>query len=104
VGSGENVESRVDRVFFALADATRRSLMDRLYVRDGQRLSDLAADYEISRQAISKHLEVLASARLVVTRDANRGTQYFLNPAPMREMQAQWVEKFTRLQVRVDCA
>jgi DNA-binding transcriptional ArsR family regulator len=113
LGANGNLESpmtdgttarKVDRVFFALADATRRSLLDRLYVRDGQRVGELAEAFAMSRQAISKHLDVLEDAGLVVTRRDSRETRHFLNRAPMREVQAQWIDKFTRLQVRIDCS
>jgi DNA-binding transcriptional ArsR family regulator len=95
--------SKLDRVFFALADATRRSLLDRLYLNDGQRVGQLADGFEMSRQAISKHLEVLEDAGLVVTRREARETRHFLNRAPLRELQNRWLDKYTRLQPRIDC-
>jgi DNA-binding transcriptional ArsR family regulator len=95
---------QIDRVFFALSDATRRSLLDRLYIRAGQRVGELAADFGMSRQAISKHLDVLEDAGLIVTRTAGRQTHYFLNRAPMRQVQDLWIAKYTRYQVRVDCS
>jgi DNA-binding transcriptional ArsR family regulator len=100
----EALSTRLDRVFFALADSTRRSLLDRLYSSDGQRLSQLAEDFVMSRQAISKHLEVLDDAGLVSMRREGRETRYFLNRAPLRAAQSLWIEKYTALRVRIDCA
>ena len=64
----ERTASQLNRVFFALSDNTRRTLLDRLYLRDGQRLGELVADFEISRQSISRHLEVLEEAGLIATK------------------------------------
>jgi DNA-binding transcriptional ArsR family regulator len=100
----DNTTARqIDRVFFALSDATRRSLLDRLYVRAGQRLGELAADFDMSRQAISKHLDVLEDAGLIIMRRVGRQTRYFLNRAPIRQVQDLWIGKYTRYNVRVDC-
>lgn len=101
--SEERTANQLNRVFFALSDITRRTLLDRLYLRDGQRLAELVADFEISRQSISRHLEVLEEAGLIVTKRPNRETLHFLNRAPMRNAQNMWFEKYTRLQVKVDC-
>jgi DNA-binding transcriptional ArsR family regulator len=98
------MSNRLDRVFFALADSTRRSLLDRLYTSDGQRLGQLAEHFIMSRQAISKHLEVLDDAGLVTLRREGRETRYFLNRAPLRAVQSLWIEKYTAMRVRVDCA
>jgi DNA-binding transcriptional ArsR family regulator len=97
------ITAAADRVFFALSDATRRRLLDHLYVRDGQRLSELAAQFDISRQAIKKHLDVLEGAGVVVTRRSHRGTRHFLSRGPIRQVHARWMEKFTRLRPGVDC-
>lgn len=103
-GNDKAIFDRFDRIFAALADSTRRSLLDRLYLADGQRLGQLAEDYVMSRQAIAKHLEVLDDAGLVTVRREGRETRYFLNRAPLRAVQSLWIEKYTVLQVRVDCA
>jgi Helix-turn-helix domain len=92
-----------NRVFSALSDATRRHLLDRLNIRDGQRLGELSADCTISRQAIKKHLEVLEKADLVVVRRFGHETCYFLNRFPIRLIQSRWIDKFTQLDARVDC-
>jgi DNA-binding transcriptional ArsR family regulator len=99
----EAESSRLDRIFIALADATRRDLLDRLYHNDGQRAGQLAEGFAISRQAISRHLEVLEDAELVVTRREARETRHFLNRAPIRELQNHWIAKYTRLHPRIDC-
>lgn len=85
-----------DRVFVALADSTRRALLDRLYMRDGQRLGELAEAFAISRQAISKHLDVLADAGLVQIERTARGTVHFLDRVPLRAVETQWINKYTR--------
>jgi DNA-binding transcriptional ArsR family regulator len=103
-GNDEATSDRLDRVFTALGDATRRSLLDRLHLSDGQRLGQLAEGYEMSRQAIAKHLEVLEDAGLVTVRREVRETRYLLNRAPLRAVQSLWIEKYTVLQARVDCA
>lgn len=100
----ETTAGRIDRVFAALADTTRRALLDRLHADDGQRVAQLAENFAMSRQAISKHLTVLEDAGLVVSHRDPRETRYFLNRTPIREAQSRWIEKYTRLQVRVDCA
>jgi DNA-binding transcriptional ArsR family regulator len=94
---------RLDLVFSALADPTRRALLDRLLERDGQRLSELAVRFAMSRQAISKHLDVLGTAGLVITRRHHGETRHFLNRHPMRQLERLWIDKFTRLQQRIDC-
>jgi DNA-binding transcriptional ArsR family regulator len=94
---------QIDRVFFALSDATRRALLDRLYIRAGQRVGELAADFDMSRQAVSKHLDVLEDAGLIVTRRVGRQVRYFLNRPPIRQVQDLWIAKYTRYEVRVDC-
>jgi uncharacterized protein YndB with AHSA1/START domain len=84
----------VDAVFRALADPTRRDLLDRLYRRDGQTLRALAADYPMTRIGVMKHLQVLEDARLVVTRRRGREKLHFLNPIPIRLVHDRWVSKF----------
>ena len=99
----DRTRSRLNRVFVALSDVTRRALLDSLYRRDGQRLGELAENFEMSRQAISKHLEVLEDADLIRIERSARGTLHFLNRLPMRELQSQWLDKYTQARVRVDC-
>ena len=88
-----------DRVFKALADPTRRSLLDRLFERDGRTLSDLESDLEMTRFGVMKHLRVLEDAGLVVTRRAGREKLHFLNPVPIRLVHDRWIDKFTERRV-----
>lgn len=81
-------------VFRALADETRRSLLDRLFARNGQTLSELAAETSMSRQGIAKHLSILESANLVSTSWRGREKLHFINPVPIAEIVRRWVGKF----------
>jgi uncharacterized protein YndB with AHSA1/START domain len=84
----------VDEVFRALADPTRRSLLDELFRDDGQTLSALAGRLTMSRFGVMKHLRVLEEAGLVVTRRRGREKLHFLNPVPIRLVHDRWVSKF----------
>lgn len=84
-----------DAVFRALADPTRRLLLDRLFERDGRALSELEAEVEMSRFGVMKHLRVLEEAGLVVTRRAGREKLHFLNPVPIRLLHDRWISKYT---------
>lgn len=88
-----------DLVFKALADPTRRLLLDRLFVRDGRTLSELEAEVEMTRFGVMKHLRVLEDAELVVTRRAGREKLHFLNPVPIRLIHDRWIDKFTERRV-----
>ena len=83
-----------DSVFRALADASRRRLLDRLHARNGQTLGDLCQGMEMSRQAVSKHLLLLEKANLVVTRKKGRFKLHFLNPVPINEIYTRWIGKY----------
>ncbi len=84
----------MDEVFKALADPTRRSLLDRLFERDGQTLSELEGEVPMSRFGVMKHLKVLEEAHLVVTRKRGREKLHFLNPVPIRLVHDRWVSKY----------
>ena len=88
-----------DRVFKALADPTRRFLLDRLFVRDGRSLTDLESELEMTRFGVMKHLRVLEDADLVVTRRSGREKLHFLNPVPIRLIHDRWIDKYTERQV-----
>ena len=88
-----------DRVFKALADPTRRHLLDRLFARDGRTLTELESDLEMTRFGVMKHLRVLEDAGLVVTRKAGREKLHFLNVVPIRLIHDRWIEKFTERRV-----
>jgi DNA-binding transcriptional ArsR family regulator len=84
----------MDTVFRALADPTRRSLLDELFGEDGQTLSALQARFEITRFGVMKHLKVLEDAGLVVTRRRGREKLHFLNPVPIRLVHDRWMSKY----------
>ncbi len=84
-----------DPVFKALADTTRRSLLDRLFERDGRTLTELESQLEMTRFGVMKHLRVLEDAGLVVTRRSGREKLHFLNPVPIRLIHDRWIDKYT---------
>jgi uncharacterized protein YndB with AHSA1/START domain/biotin operon repressor len=84
----------VDDVFKALADPTRRSLLDELFLRDGQTLSELEERFAMSRFGVMKHLRQLEEAGLVVTKRRGREKLHFLNPVPIRLVHDRWVSKY----------
>jgi len=88
-----------DRVFKALSDATRRLLLDRLFVNDGRSLIELEADLDMTRFGVMKHLRVLEEAGLVVTRKSGRKKLHFLNPVPIRLIHDRWIDKYTERRV-----
>ena len=88
-----------DRVFKALADPTRRHLLDRLFEQDGWTLGQLEEGLEMTRFGVMKHLRVLEEAGLVVTRRAGREKHHFLNPVPIRELHDRWIDKYTERRV-----
>src|SRR5947209_4436703 len=84
----------MDDVFRALADPTRRRLLDELFERDGQTLGGLEAGLPMTRFGVMKHLRVLEEARLVTTRRRGREKLHFLNPVPIRLVHDRWVSKY----------
>ena len=88
-----------DRVFKALADVTRRFLLDVLFARDGQTLTELESQLEMTRFGVMKHLRVLEAAGLVVTRWSGREKLHFLNPVPIRLIHNRWIDKYAERQV-----
>ena len=84
----------MDTVFKALADASRRELLDRLRADNGQTLSELTARLGMTRQAVSKHLAILEEANLVVTVRRGREKLHYLNPVPIHEIAERWIGKF----------
>ena len=84
----------MDEVFKAMADPTRRLLLDRLFENDGQTLSSLEDRLPMSRFGVMKHLKVLEEANLVVTRRRGRAKLHFLNPVPIRLIHDRWVSKY----------
>jgi len=86
----------MDKVFKALADPTRRKLLDRLRAENGQTLSDLCERLAMTRQAVTKHLVLLEEANLVVTVRRGREKLHYLNPVPIHEIAERWIGKFER--------
>jgi DNA-binding transcriptional ArsR family regulator len=82
-------------VFKALADPTRRHLLDRLHERDGRTLSELESELEMSRFGVMKHLRVLEAAGLVVALRSGREKLHYLNPVPIRLIHDRWIDKYT---------
>jgi DNA-binding transcriptional ArsR family regulator len=88
-----------DRVFKALADPTRRFLLDLLFTRDGRTLTELESELEMTRFGVMKHLRVLEDAGLLVARKSGREKLHFLNPVPIRLIHDRWIDKYTQRQV-----
>jgi len=88
-----------DRVFKALADPTRRFLLDLLFAREGQTLTELESAVEMTRYGVMKHLKVLEEADLVVTRRSGREKLHFLNAVPIREVHDRWIDKYAERHV-----
>jgi DNA-binding transcriptional ArsR family regulator len=90
----------MDKVFRALADASRRKLLDRLFADNGQTLSALCQRLAMTRQAVSKHLAILEDANLVGTVRQGREKLHYLNPVPINEIAERWIGKYERPQVQ----
>lgn len=85
-----------DSVFRALADASRRQLLDRLHETNGQTMNALCRDLEMTRQAVAKHLAILEAANLISTRRRGREKLHFINPVPINQIAERWIGKFER--------
>ena len=90
----------MDEVFKALADASRRELLDRLRAENGQTLGELCSRLAMTRQAVSKHLAILEAANLVATVRRGREKLHYLNPVPIHEIAERWIGKFERGRLR----
>jgi DNA-binding transcriptional ArsR family regulator len=86
----------MDTVFRALADASRRQLLDRLHNKNGQTLGELCEGLAMSRQAVTKHLVILEDANLVVSKRQGREKLHFINPVPINDIAERWIGKFER--------
>ena len=95
-----HVVTDTDKVFKALADPSRRCLLDLLHAENGQTLGELCAHLDMTRQAVTKHLVLLEDANLVVTLWRGREKLHYLNPMPITEIFDRWVGKYERQQVR----
>jgi DNA-binding transcriptional ArsR family regulator len=85
-----------DAVFRALADASRRRLLDRLHAKNGQTLGELCQGLEMTRQAVAKHLSILEEANLVSWKRQGREKLHFINPVPINDIAERWIGKFER--------
>jgi DNA-binding transcriptional ArsR family regulator len=86
----------MDEVFKALADASRRALLDRLHVSNGQTLNELCDGLAMTRQGVTKHLGILEEANLVTTFKHGREKLHYLNPVPLHQIGERWIKKFER--------
>lgn len=84
----------MDKIFKALADSSRRKLLDHLRQKNGQKLNDLCSDLDMTRQAVSKHLKILELANLIVIVWRGREKLHFLNPVPIHEISDRWINKY----------
>jgi DNA-binding transcriptional ArsR family regulator len=89
-----------DRLFKALADPSRRALLDRLHAHDGLTLTQLADGLDMTRQAVTQHLDLLVAANLVATVRRGREKLHFLNPVPLQDLYDRWIAKFERSRVK----
>ena len=85
-----------DLLFKALADPSRRKLLDVLHAKDGQTLNELCEHLDMTRQAVTQHLDVLEAANLVATVRRGREKLHFLNPVPLQEIYDRWIAKFEK--------
>jgi DNA-binding transcriptional ArsR family regulator len=90
----------VDLVFKALADSSRRKLLDRLFERNGQTLNELCVGQRMTRQAVTKHLALLERANLIATVWRGREKLHYLNPVPIQEIADRWIRKYERGRLR----
>jgi len=91
----------VDAVFKALADESRRQLLDRLHKKNGQTLGELCEGIAMSRQAVTKHLAILEEANLVTTQKRGREKLHFINPVPINDIAERWIGKFEQNRLAV---
>jgi len=92
----------MDAVFKALADASRRQLLDRLHAENGQALGELCKGLEMTRQAVTKHLTILEGANLVVATRRGREKLHYINPVPINEIAERWIGKYERHRLKYE--
>lgn len=90
------MDSDLDGVFKALADGTRRAVLDRLRERGGRTLLELCERLSMTRQAVSKHIAILEAAGLVVSRRQGREKLHYLNPVPINDIDERWISRYER--------
>ncbi|WP_010581852.1 ArsR/SmtB family transcription factor [Schlesneria paludicola] len=91
----------MDNAFKALADSSRRVLLDQLFTRSGQSLGELCEQLDMSRQAVTKHLKILEAASLVMTVRRGREKLHYLNPVPIHEIADRWIGKYEQSRLRI---
>ena len=89
-----------DLLFKALADRSRRKLLDLLHAHDGRTLNDLCEHLDMTRQGVTQHLDLLEAANLVATMRRGREKLHFLNPVPLQEIYERWIAKFEKPRLR----
>jgi len=94
------VHSGLDKVFKALADPTRRELLDRLHAANGQTLGELCGTIDMARQSVTQHLAILEDANLITTVRRGREKLHYLNPVPLHEINERWISKFEEPRLR----
>jgi uncharacterized protein YndB with AHSA1/START domain/DNA-binding transcriptional ArsR family regulator len=99
-GTGPGVAGGMDKVFKALADPSRRYLLDSLHRRNGQTLGELCGQLDMARQSATQHMAVLEAANLVSTVWRGREKLHYLNPVPLHQIQERWIDKFERPRLR----
>jgi len=96
----DNRAKEIDKVFKALADPSRRELLDRLHARSGQTLGELCKGLDMTRQAVTQHLDLLEEAYLVAVQWQGREKLHYFNPVPIHEIYERWIRKFERQRLR----
>lgn len=86
--------TEIDRVFKALADPSRRKLLDLLHARNGQTLTELCNELDMARQSVTQHLGLLEGANLISVQKQGREKLHFFNPVPIHDIYARWIQKF----------
>jgi DNA-binding transcriptional ArsR family regulator len=89
-----------DATFHALADASRRKLLDRLHRKNGRTLAELCRGLDMTRQAVAKHLAILEEANLVASKREGREKRHFINPVPINAIAERWISKFEQPRLR----
>jgi DNA-binding transcriptional ArsR family regulator len=90
----------IDKVFKALADPSRRQLIDRLYVKNGQTLTELCKGLKMARQSVTQHLDVLEEANLISVQWQGREKLHYFNPVPIHAVYERWIRKFEKSRLR----
>ncbi len=88
--------TEIDKVFKALADPSRRKLLDRLHAKNGQTLSELCNELEMARQSVTQHLGLLEDANLISVQRQGREKLHYFNPVPIHEIYERWIRKFEK--------